>query len=208
MKNGTPGAKVFLASALAIIVSSIVGFGIIRQTNSIKIQVDDFEAYMIDDVAFVTWTTSAEISNGEVSLEKSTNGKDFNPVQKFKLNGIESKYTFVDEKPSFGLSYYRIKHSDNFKNEDIAPLINHDGPVLFEVSSKDDQIKLKAVQNSERTYLVSLTDDEGKHYLIQSVVLKRNNPVIINTRDLNLKSKEYVIRLQSSEWFTDKRISI
>ena len=209
MKKGTKGFSAFILSTLAIAVLSVFVFHFANSQNStINTQLSDFEAYMIDDVAFVTWTTSAEAKDEEITLEKSTNGKDFSTIKKFILNGVESKYTFVHHSPNFGLSYYRIQHSGVGSDQNITPLINHDGPVNFDVVREDTTIKLTTDHYGDGTYLVSITDITGKHYFMQSLTFNSANPAIIDTKKMGLKSQEYIVRLHSTEWSTDKRIII
>ncbi len=209
MKKENPIYKPILLSTLVVATMIAVGFNITKPNNSNqKIQISDFEAYMIEDVAFVTWIATSDVHNVEVTLEKSTNAHKFSPVQKFELNGSGSKYTFVDRNPNYGLSYYRIRYKHHRPLENVAHLINHDGPIHFEVSAKNKVIELKADQLSDKTYLVSVADQNGKHYFLQSMRFTSKKPVKIDMRALGLKNHEYIVRLYSTEWSTDKTISL
>ena len=207
MKMRILGPRFFSISILALLITTLFGFDIITQRSS-RMEVRDFEAYMIDDVAFVSWMTSVEAGAEKVNLEKSLDGKAFKVIKSFQLNGSKSKYTFVDEDPGYGVSYYRIRHTNHDHDELIVPLVNHNGPFDFHVSKERNGLKLKAVHHHEETYLVSLTDKEGKHYLIQPITFHKHRAVSIDFTELQLESKEYIVRLQTSEWSVDRRISL
>lgn len=209
MKTENPVRKLILLSVLAITVPTFFAFDSTEdQKTNKKVEISDFEAYMIDDVAFVTWMATSEVHDEEVMLEKSTNGHKFVAVQKFNLNGAGSKYTFVDESPSYGLSYYRIHHKHHKPLENVAHLMNHDGPIHFEISAKNKVIELKADHKSDKTYLVSVADKEGKNYFLQSMTFTSTKPVKIDMRKLGVKGHEYIVNLHSTEWSTDKMISL
>lgn len=209
MKNENPVYKSILLITLTIAISTIVGFNFPESQNSNqKVEISDFEAYMIEDVAFVSWMATSEVHNEEVTLEKSSNGHKFSPVQKFELNSAGSKYTFVDKNPSYGLSYYRIRHKHHKPLENVAHLINHDGPIHFEVSAKNKVIELQADHRSDKTYLVSVADKGGKHYFLQSMTFTTKKPVKIDMKEFGIKNQEYIVHLHSTEWSTDKSISL
>lgn len=207
MKITISGRNMWLNGALALAIISLFAFRT-AEKQSKSMQVKDFEAYMIDDVAFVSWMTSDENANDKVVLERSADGKKFHHVKTFRLNGTSSKYTFVDEKPNFGISYYRIKHSKHDDTDHIVPLINHNGPAEFEVVGNRKHIKVKAVHHHEETYLVSLMDEEGKHYFIEPVTFEKHRHITIDTKELDLESKEYIVKLQCSEWSVEQELSL
>lgn len=63
----------------------------------------------------IKWMTASEINNDHFEIERSTNGLSFKTLQKVQgagnYNGILS-YSFFDEKPVPGNSYYRLKQVD------------------------------------------------------------------------------------------------
>lgn len=186
----------------------ILSFTITRINNANEVaSIRSFDAYMIDDVAFINWVTFSE-GSGKFILEKSLDGKNFTTVKEFKQNGVGSKYTFVDKNPNFGLSYYRINGEVSSNGEHITPLINHDGPLNLNVRINDDAILISTSYSKDRNYLITLSDDAGRHYFIQSCALSIHKNVLINRSELDPKTKNYTLRVHGESWSIDKKIAI
>ncbi|WP_207430109.1 T9SS type A sorting domain-containing protein [Sabulibacter ruber] len=63
----------------------------------------------------LTWATASEKDNKEFVVERSTDGKNFTPVQSVAGAGNSNvllNYTFQDAQPVGGVSYYRLKQVD------------------------------------------------------------------------------------------------
>lgn len=61
------------------------------------------------------WITESESGVDRITLEKSSNGKDFHSLAEFPSQGDTQQrrtYGFLDEHPLIGKSYYRLKESD------------------------------------------------------------------------------------------------
>jgi len=65
--------------------------------------------------ANISWTTAAEVNNNYFEIQKSSDGQQWQFVSKVKGNRNSASsldYTFTDQKPLSGISYYRIKQVD------------------------------------------------------------------------------------------------
>jgi hypothetical protein len=63
----------------------------------------------------VSWKTSSEVNNSHFVLERSYNAKNFEEIGRVEGRGdsnIESTYSFIDNDPLPGTSYYRLKQVD------------------------------------------------------------------------------------------------
>jgi len=63
----------------------------------------------------VQWSTAAERNNHYFNIERSSNGSRFEVIGEMRGAGNSSrelKYSFIDENPLNGISYYRIKQTD------------------------------------------------------------------------------------------------
>lgn len=61
------------------------------------------------------WTTASEVNNAFYTIERSTNGVDFEVLTSLDGAGNSSDllfYTYTDTKPINGLSFYRLKQTD------------------------------------------------------------------------------------------------
>ncbi|GDX53075.1 hypothetical protein LBMAG27_21220 [Bacteroidota bacterium] len=61
------------------------------------------------------WITSAELNNEYFAIERSADGKDFETIGRVEGHGtslVKNEYSFRDENPLEGTSYYRLKQVD------------------------------------------------------------------------------------------------
>lgn len=74
-------------------------FDVKKNTNSIEL----------------SWSTASELNSGYFEIEKSVDGKTFSTLTKIKAAGSSNgvlKYSFKDENPFNGTSYYRLRETD------------------------------------------------------------------------------------------------
>jgi hypothetical protein len=89
-------AKVCLASILPV---EFLNFNVHEQNGSVAID----------------WSTATETNNSYFEIFKSTDGKTFYSIGRVEGNGTSSgisSYTFTDQQPGSGISYYKIKQVD------------------------------------------------------------------------------------------------
>lgn len=90
---------------------------VLRMVTSTPLPVTliDFSAEKKEEKVVINWTTGAEINNDYFTVERSTNGEDFEAITTMagKGNSNElSEYQFIDENAPKGTVYYRLKQSD------------------------------------------------------------------------------------------------
>lgn len=73
-----------------------------------------FTATMNDKSINLTWSTANEVNAATFDVERSVNGKDFKliGVIEAKNGTTTNNYSFVDNSPVAGVSYYRLKMND------------------------------------------------------------------------------------------------
>lgn len=84
-----------------------------------------FTANVANKNVNVNWATTNEVNLAGFEVQRSVNGKDFIPVSMVQAAGtVASKtYSFVDQEPVPGMSYYRLRLNDkdgSFKYSAIA----------------------------------------------------------------------------------------
>lgn len=84
------------------------------QYNSEGIQESAIKGKMNNNLVYITWQTKAEINTSHFELQRSKNGKDFEPIETITAGGISkniSRYATTDAKYSFCYNklYYRLK---------------------------------------------------------------------------------------------------
>ena len=83
--------------------------------TTLPIKLKSFDAYPSDNVIKVYWTTAAEINNDNFTIERSKDGINYATIGKVRGAGNSTvllDYSFVDEQPFEGTSYYRLKQTD------------------------------------------------------------------------------------------------
>lgn len=111
--NGTGS----LASALA----TRTGLGLPQQItlgwgyNALPIELISFDAKVEGEKVLLSWSTAAEINNDYFTLERSADGRSFEDIGKLRGSGnttTRRDYSFIDESPLNGESYYRLRQTD------------------------------------------------------------------------------------------------
>ncbi len=84
-------------------------------TSPLPITLIEFTATPIVNTVELSWTTATEINNDYFTLERSTDGQKFEPIQVVDGAGNSNDwlyYKWVDRSPLAGISYYRLKQTD------------------------------------------------------------------------------------------------
>ncbi|HXA02906.1 MAG TPA: T9SS type A sorting domain-containing protein, partial [Cytophagaceae bacterium] len=84
---------------------------------SILLPVDflNFNVREQNGIVAVDWSTATETNNSYFEILKSTDGKTFYSIGRVEGSGTTyhiSSYNFIDQQPSSGISYYKIKQVD------------------------------------------------------------------------------------------------
>ncbi len=83
--------------------------------SPLPIDLTSFEAQAIDEAVVLSWSTASELNNDFFTLEESKNGRDFQKFAQVAGSGttsIGADYSYTDNNPSLGLSYYRLSQTD------------------------------------------------------------------------------------------------
>ncbi|MCX6292482.1 MAG: T9SS type A sorting domain-containing protein [Bacteroidetes bacterium] len=91
-------------------------FGIgFSSAGSLPIELIFFNAELNKDVVNLSWATASELNNDYFTVERSSDGKQFEEVLRKRGAGnstVTIHYSDVDKKPMTGYSYYRLKQTD------------------------------------------------------------------------------------------------
>ena len=84
-------------------------------STALPVTLIDFNAEKEEENVVVNWTTGAEINNDYFTLERSTNGEDFEKIATISGKGNSSalsEYQFIDENAPKGTVFYKLKQTD------------------------------------------------------------------------------------------------
>lgn len=85
------------------------------QTCSLPIVLLFFNGHYLGDDVLLNWATSSEKNNKLFTVERSSDGSSFYPIGVLDGAGNSSltrNYSFTDEQPLVGISYYRLRQTD------------------------------------------------------------------------------------------------
>ncbi len=106
------GVAIVKRSGLTSFSDFAVGYG----GGVLPITLSDFKADKYEnDKVMIRWMTSAELNNAYFSLERSSNGVDFEMINEQEGAGTSTTahhYEYLDANPIMGINYYRLKQVD------------------------------------------------------------------------------------------------
>lgn len=83
--------------------------------GTLPVELVYFKARAAKNKAVIEWATAMELNNDFFTIERSADGKDFEQLSTIEGAGnssIELSYSFTDDAPLAGTSYYRLKQTD------------------------------------------------------------------------------------------------
>ncbi len=74
----------------------------------LAVSLANFNAAKVGNTATLTWKTESEINNKGFNVQRSSNGTNWVTLKYVAGAGTSSNYSFVDNSPISGVSYYRL----------------------------------------------------------------------------------------------------
>ncbi len=105
----------------------------VESATPLPVELHAFRAQKVKEVAKLNWYTSAEINNDFFAVERSNDGFNFEEIGIVEGQGnafTTHSYDFVDNRPTAGVNYYRLKQVDWDGSFDYSKVI----PLAFENS--------------------------------------------------------------------------
>ncbi len=151
--------------------------------SPLPIELLSFDAKRNESKVDLKWITATEINNDFFTIEKSTDGNNFEFVSAVKGAGNSTSilnYTSFDNAPYEGLSYYRLKQTDYDGTHTYSNLV----AVEFKNSTDFIFIVYPNPGNGENTQLL-ITGNKGKEVLVvvYDVTAKESFSKVIITRN-------------------------
>ncbi len=87
----------------------------LNSNGTLPITLAAFDATLSEGVVNLTWTTSLEINSGHFDIQRSSDGTNWQSIGTVAAKGFSSiavNYSFNDESPLNGISYYRLQMVD------------------------------------------------------------------------------------------------
>jgi hypothetical protein len=159
----------------------------------------------------LAWATASEIDVDHFLLERSLDGKTFREIGTVAGTGdsnTERLYSFTDEKPAPGVSFFRLNEvSRGGQKRALSTLkVNFDGSKSVTISPnpalKDDQISFSLNFHTSEVHEISVYDLRG------SLLGRSEMNGSESTLPISLSSGVYIIRVASREFSTVQRLVV
>ena len=170
----------------------------------LPVKLVSFTAHAQEKYVLLKWETSSEENNDYFEIERSIDGLTFESIGKVTGNGttaIKNNYAFLDQFPSGGTNYYRLRQVDfdgRYEYSDIR-LVNFSGKTeQFSLAPNptQDEVRLnwQWTSNSEEELWAEVYDLYGnriRRYQLQA----KSKEKTISLSDL--PAGTYLVQLQS-----------
>lgn len=170
--------------------------------NTLPVELVDFEATNLDREVVLNWKTESENNNDFFSVDRSTNGDDWITIgtvpSKGSSTGLQS-YQLIDEQPLSGISYYRLRQTDNDGTETKYEIIavkrdsEEDGKLMVSPNPATDFITVMGTEAE-----VELFDLTGRNLTKELSIVKIDNALLIDISKL----EQDIIIVQSGEQYS------
>ncbi len=182
--------------------------------NPLPIELLDFTAKNNGKLVNLYWSTASEINNDFFTLERSSDAKSFNPINKVKGAGNSDRilnYSLIDANPIKGINYYRLKQTDYNSNFSYSKLIY----INFLENSCELNISLLFIQNNsikvqlncvDSKVIIDILDITGKVLLTQ-INYSSDEMQNITIQLPDLKKGIYLIRVTTEKSVVVKKFS-
>ena len=204
--NGTSGSR----DRIAVGGISVTGTDI----APLPVTFTSFDAKNVGTSVDFTFSTASEINNDFFTIERSSNGKTFNPVATVAGKGntiVVSNYTAKDDAPFSGVNYYKLKQTDKNGNSSYYPEVKavqvitgenpglsvYPNPVINNLS-----FKLPSVEQSLAVKIISV---DGKTVFTASGSQDEINEKLQKASN-QFKTGVYVITAKGSQLYSAKFI--
>lgn len=184
--------------------SDIIASGGASENGLLPVELISFKAMKENEKGIVTWVTAAELNNDFFTIQRSKDGANFEDIGTVAGMGTTNQpqtYTFTDENPLAGTSYYRLKQTDFDGTTEIFK------PALFEmisssshitvfpnpVSGNKFKININGISNSANLKIVNLHGEEIYNQLVNNA---RNEELTIN--QVSIKPGIYIAILYTN----------
>lgn len=175
----------------------------IRLVNTLPVTLISYDAKMVQDgKVTIKWNTSNEINNSHYTIERSSDGKTFQPLTKIsaKEAGSLYHYSFTDILPNYGANYYRLTQFDFDGKSTVLGITNanvtlkNDSYIIYPNPITDKKINIIVNAINKQNLLVEITSLQGKKVFERTYNVNQNYNLEIEL-DKAIPSGIYVVKL-------------
>jgi len=153
--------------------------GTLDFSSTLPIELISFDAYQNNGTVALEWQTASELNNDYFTIERSSNGIDFEPI--LNVNGAGNSnhlinYFETDYSPLPGTSYYRLRQVDFDGTETFSEMrtVKTYNALADEMglypNPTDGAFHLVLANSGEEEVLVILRDISGKEFYSKVII--------------------------------------
>lgn len=173
--SGSPAGNISMAASSADF-DSFSLFSLANKfggLNTLPIELVDFSAERKGSEVVLQWKTASEINNDYFEIQRMTGGEKFMKIGQLAGAGTSvspHNYTFIDQSPSSGDNYYRLKQVDTDGAFSFSPIVRVNFSDLqalarltvFPNPSPGDQLNLRLYLPLQPVAYLQLIDVSGR----------------------------------------------
>ncbi|UII21113.1 T9SS type A sorting domain-containing protein [Fulvivirga ligni] len=184
-------------------------------TGTLPVEFLYVDAKITNGVAMITWATGSELNNDFFTLERSTDGINFQEIATVDGAGNSSdviEYSVEDFSAANGANYYRVKQTDFDGQYEYSKVVNvfNEAVRALEVTAfpnpATDQLNVRIDGFGSDEVTVELTDDRGMAVYTNTFDSSFENVAQINVS--NLPSGLYIVTLKTSIYNLTTRVLV
>jgi len=163
------------------------------------------------------WTTATESNSDHFSIERSSNGINYETIGRVNAVGFSSidvNYNFIDVNPLKGINYYRLAMTDKdgtIEYSNVVSITNKEdqklGITYIDLSSGTNTATIKVNSKQTQKANISIMDISGKTILNSDVVLQKGISVITKNIPVIPKGIYYIKLFTSDETIVKNTLS-
>ncbi|MDN5204703.1 T9SS type A sorting domain-containing protein [Fulvivirgaceae bacterium BMA10] len=173
-------------------------FGSPTGNNPLPVELISFTASLENEDVLLNWQTASEVNNDFFEIERSETGDDWEVIGKVDGNGTTnevSRYDYLDNRPLFGTSFYRLRQVDFDGAFEYSNVVSINNPFearnlvvdFYPNPTSQNEMNLRVItENKENKVFVKLTNIMGTTFFDQSF-----DPMTFN-KDLEIKLRNKI----------------
>ncbi len=180
---------------------------------SLPVELTSFMANTMKTAVELNWTTATEINNDYFTIERSVDGAEFEALEDIKGNGTTTaaqRYSYTDEAPLNGTSYYRLKQTDFDGSFEYSKVVAVEYNILeASVSIFPNPVANVAnieLPSTEESVTIQVMDISGR--VIQSEIIDAPQGETVSMDVTSLQNGLYLFNLVSGTSQLTKKVMI
>jgi hypothetical protein len=178
----------YVSDSLTPQVTCITDTFTLMVTSPLAVSVIKFDAFLKGSKVLVQWTTAQEVNSDYFTVERSTNGLDYEMIMVIDGKGnsnTPTNYEFIDNNPLEGVSYYRLVATDKDGDKKTVGVrtVNNRVNRSFSLSVKPNPAVNNAINATiqsarQQTLKIKLFDMRGSEVYNNSLYATAGNNII------------------------------